>query len=333
MAHYLPPAILALFEPRPPMEYRPPLEKRKMPSFTGLSQFVERFKDPIPPPVKLSTPHELKVARAAKKKVRAEARLKRHIAKWDPSKLDQNPVCTKDAYKTLFVSRLSYEVSEEDLKEEFEYYGGVSKVRIVADKKGKSRGFAFVEFERSKDLKEAYKDADGRKVKGRRILVDVERGRTVRNWKPRRLGGGLGGTRIGGPDVNQKWSGREPPKASRLERTGTRDHRAAAAGGGDRDRGGDRPRDRDRGGDRHGGGDRDHRKDRDKGEKDKRGGGGGGGDRDKDRRRKSKDRDRGERSDRSDRGERTRDSGRSDRDRVKKEEAGVKQESGEDRRR
>lgn len=28
---------------------------------------------------------------------------------------------------------------------------------------------------------------------GKRVLVDVERGRTVRGWKPRRLGGGLGG--------------------------------------------------------------------------------------------------------------------------------------------
>lgn len=27
----------------------------------------------------------------------------------------------------------------------------------------------------------------------RRLLIDVERGRTVKGWKPRRLGGGLGG--------------------------------------------------------------------------------------------------------------------------------------------
>ncbi len=33
---------------------------------------------------------------------------------------------------------------------------------------------------------------DGRKVDSRRVLVDVEKGRTVRNWRPRRLGGGLG---------------------------------------------------------------------------------------------------------------------------------------------
>ena len=34
----------------------------------------------------------------------------------------------------------------------------------------------------------AYKHADGKKIDGRRIVVDVERGRTVKNWKPRRLG-------------------------------------------------------------------------------------------------------------------------------------------------
>jgi hypothetical protein len=40
--------------------------------------------------------------------------------------------------------------------------------------------------------------ADGKKIDGRRVLVDVERGRTVKNWRPRKYGGGLGGTRLGG---------------------------------------------------------------------------------------------------------------------------------------
>lgn len=39
----------------------------------------------------------------------------------------------------------------------------------------------------------AYKDAEGLKMLNRRLLIDVERGRTVKGWKPRRLGGGLGG--------------------------------------------------------------------------------------------------------------------------------------------
>lgn len=41
----------------------------------------------------------------------------------------------------------------------------------------------------------AYKYADGSKIDGRKILVDVERGRTVQGWRPRRFGGGLGSTR------------------------------------------------------------------------------------------------------------------------------------------
>ena len=34
----------------------------------------------------------------------------------------------------------------------------------------------------------AYKHADGKKIDGKRVVVDVERGRTVKSWNPRRLG-------------------------------------------------------------------------------------------------------------------------------------------------
>lgn len=34
----------------------------------------------------------------------------------------------------------------------------------------------------------AYKHADGKKIDGRRVVVDIERGRTVTGWLPRRLG-------------------------------------------------------------------------------------------------------------------------------------------------
>lgn len=33
----------------------------------------------------------------------------------------------------------------------------------------------------------AYKRGDGRKIDGRRVMVDVERGRTVRNWLVREI--------------------------------------------------------------------------------------------------------------------------------------------------
>jgi U1 small nuclear ribonucleoprotein len=75
-------------------------------------------------------------------------------------------------------------------------YGPVKNVTLVYDTQTqKPRGYGFVEFEHERDMKTAYKHADGRKIDGRRVLVDVERGRTVKDWKPRRLGHGLGSSR------------------------------------------------------------------------------------------------------------------------------------------
>lgn len=59
----------------------------------------------------------------------------------------------------------------------------------------KSKGYAFIEFEHKKDFNDAYKEADGMKVDGRRVQVDYERGRTTKDWLPRRYGGGKGKTR------------------------------------------------------------------------------------------------------------------------------------------
>eukprot|EP00462_Mataza_sp_D1_P015044 CAMPEP_0175162458 /NCGR_PEP_ID=MMETSP0087-20121206/25171_1 /TAXON_ID=136419 /ORGANISM="Unknown Unknown, Strain D1" /LENGTH=334 /DNA_ID=CAMNT_0016450985 /DNA_START=47 /DNA_END=1053 /DNA_ORIENTATION=- len=203
-----------LFKLREPPPFKPLLsdKKRKMPDYMGVASFTHRFGDEAcAPSVKQITPAEIRAERKVKKAKVAAENLEEEIAKWNPRETD-GETTTSDAYKTLFVARLSYDVSEDDLKDEFEYYGTITKCRIIVDKKGKSRGYGFVEFESSRDLKEAYKDADGRKINGRRILVDVERGRTVKNWKPRRLGGGLGGTRIGSDAENLKFSGREPPR-------------------------------------------------------------------------------------------------------------------------
>lgn len=107
------------------------------------------------------------------------------------------------------MGRISYETTEKQLRQEFEQYGPVKKVRLIEDEEGKSRGYAFVEYEKEADMKSAYKHADGKKIDGRRVVVDVERGRTVRDWLPRKFGGGIGETRKGGADVNVKYSGRE----------------------------------------------------------------------------------------------------------------------------
>jgi RNA recognition motif-containing protein len=82
-----------------------------------------------------------------------------------------------NAYLTLFVGRLSYDTNERKLRREFEQYGPIRKVATVADLEGKPRGYAFIEFEKEEDMMTAFKRSDGKKIDGRRIVVDVERGR------------------------------------------------------------------------------------------------------------------------------------------------------------
>lgn len=133
---------------------------------------------------------EAKQRRREEKKTKHLEGLKRGLVEYNPNEDTQ---VRGDPYKTLFISRLSYEVTEDDLQREFGRYGPIERVRIVKSKDDKPRGYAFLVFEREKDMKAAYKDTDGMRIKEKRILVDVERGRTVKNWKPTRLGGGLGG--------------------------------------------------------------------------------------------------------------------------------------------
>ncbi|KAG2208429.1 hypothetical protein INT46_009630 [Mucor plumbeus] len=56
----------------------------------------------------------------------------------------------------VFVGNLPYTTTKEDLEKHFESAGGIKSVRLLTDKAtGKPKGFAFMEFENSKDLNKA----------------------------------------------------------------------------------------------------------------------------------------------------------------------------------
>ncbi|KAK6922727.1 RNA recognition motif domain, partial [Dillenia turbinata] len=305
--------LLKLFDPRPPLEFKPPPEKRKCPPYTGMAQFVSNFAEPgdpeyAPPVQKAETPSQ---RRARIHAIR--------LQKDDPS---NDPNISGDPYKTLFVARLSYETTEQKIKREFEAYGPIKRVRLIVDKEtNRPKGYAFVEYMHTRDMKTAYKQADGRKIDGRRVLVDVERGRTVPNWRPRRLGGGLGTTRVGGEDASQKHSGREPQQSgpARSEEPRIRDDRHVDREK-SRERGRDRDRERERSGERSHDRtrDRDHREDRNHRDRDR--------NRDRDRERdrgrdRDRDRDRGRDRGRDHDRDRERDRDRDrDRDRPRERE-------------
>lgn len=100
---------------------------------------------------------------------------------------------TTNKYSTLFVGKLNKTTTEETIRKLLEEYGEIVKICMVKNKEGVPRGYAFVEFKDEQDMTTAARRANGVKVDGQRVLVDVERGRTVKGWYPRRLGGGLGG--------------------------------------------------------------------------------------------------------------------------------------------
>jgi len=128
-----------------------------------------------------------------KKLEKGKKMLKEALKAWDPQKDEK---ATGDPYATLFVARLPFSACEDEdiLRREFERYGDIKSVRIVRDiDTGKPTGYAFIEFETEDDMKRAFTRANGTRIEGKRVIVDAERGRTTPNWRPMRLGGGLGG--------------------------------------------------------------------------------------------------------------------------------------------
>ncbi|CAN9244091.1 unnamed protein product [Alternaria alternata] len=204
MTHLLPPMLLNLFAPRPPLRWVEPAdhapEKRCTPKIGGVGQYLEALREYKDNDGYVPTDSWLQKRDRKKleKKEKQEHLLTEGVKDYKPS---EDPKVQGDAFKTLFVSRLSYGVTSDDLEREFGRYGPIERIRIVEDvtqpadapAKKRKRGYAFIVFEREKDMKAAYKETDGIKIKDRRVLVDVERGRTVSGWRPRRFGGGLGG--------------------------------------------------------------------------------------------------------------------------------------------
>src|SRR4029079_9199920 len=72
----------------------------------------------------------------------------------------------------IYVSNLSFNVQDEDLKEFFAPYGEVTSAKVINDKlSGQSRGFGFVEMSDDTAAKKAIAELDQAAVEGRTIKV------------------------------------------------------------------------------------------------------------------------------------------------------------------
>jgi len=88
----------------------------------------------------------------------------------------------------LYVGNLSYETSEDDLKDLFAAYGEPSSIRIITDRvTRRSKGFGFVEFDDDDQARAAMSALNGKEVAGRAL--------TVNEARPQTQSGGPGGGR------------------------------------------------------------------------------------------------------------------------------------------
>ena len=92
----------------------------------------------------------------------------------------------------IYVGNLSYEVTEEDLKEAFEVFGEVETVKVIKDNyTGRSKGFGFVEMPAKDGAQSAINELNDKELKGRTLKVNEARPRS----EGRRGGGRQGGGR------------------------------------------------------------------------------------------------------------------------------------------
>lgn len=98
----------------------------------------------------------------------------------------------------LFVGGISYNTTEESLKEAFSQAGTVESATIIMDKMtGRSKGFGFVELSSDEEAAKAIETWDGKELDGRTIKVD--KARPMKKRDPQ--GGGFGGNGGDGADM------------------------------------------------------------------------------------------------------------------------------------
>ncbi len=88
----------------------------------------------------------------------------------------------------IYIGNMSFDTTEDQLRQAFEGFGGVSTVNIIKDKySGEPRGFAFVEMSSKDEAMAAISGLNGQDLNGRALNVNEA--------KPRADGGDRGGNK------------------------------------------------------------------------------------------------------------------------------------------
>lgn len=73
----------------------------------------------------------------------------------------------------IYIGNMSFDTTEENLKESFGSFGEVTSINIITDNySGKSKGFAFVEMSSKDEAIEAIRGLNGKEINGREVNVN-----------------------------------------------------------------------------------------------------------------------------------------------------------------
>jgi RNA recognition motif-containing protein len=107
--------------------------------------------------------------------------------------------------KKLYVGGLSYDTTEDGLKEAFAKAGTVESAAIITDKmSGRSKGFGFVEMSSDEEAQKATEMWNGKELDGRTLTVNEAR--PMESRPPRRdFNRGGGGRDFAGGNRGGRW--------------------------------------------------------------------------------------------------------------------------------
>jgi RNA recognition motif-containing protein len=91
----------------------------------------------------------------------------------------------------IYVGDLSFDFTEEDLKQAFSAFGQVESAKIIKDTyDGRSKGFGFVEMSGRAEAHSAIEGLNGKELKGRTVKVNEARPRSDGRRNSGNRGGG-----------------------------------------------------------------------------------------------------------------------------------------------
>lgn len=188
-----PEAVSKMFKARPRPRFVKHDEPETKSGLTGLGaafSMLSQMKLPDAEPTPTILPvKERRILEREKRMESHKARMDAERAEYHPAELQEG--C--DPYNALFLSGIDSSVTEQQIRYEFSVFGPIKSVTFVHNRRtGERKPYCFLEYEKPESFNSAMSQGRRVMINGKPIIVDCERGHTVTNWVPRRLGGGYG---------------------------------------------------------------------------------------------------------------------------------------------